>query len=262
MSNIQIYKKPELQILSEKPKFRSMNEEQRNGMAHKIVEKLSNMLGVSSRANENHVIETIGFIAENYPNHSPDEIIKAFQLALSGKLDVELFQQLNSIVIGKVMKMYDRFKLNELSDYRRKQAEEKAKSEFELSEEQKRAINNKAVLLSLDYYLENGSVDKTRLYVYDTLVKRELLSVSNEEKSRMYRENLEIVRNEYQNAKSEAKTSFNKSIFEEFSNKLSNLGQSKNQDAINKCKEQLLMRFFMRLNTEEKINEFKAKFDG
>lgn len=186
MSNITIYKKPELAILSDQRKLRTYNDVERLTIAKGIVENLLNALGVSNKSNEEHHIEAIKYIS-NDKEFSPDEFKKAFELVMNGILKIELYQQVNCLIIGKVMNLYRDYKIQNLKSYKQKLKLEENKPK-EVSPEEKQELFLNGVKATFEKYKSSGSIPDSRLYLYYELFKIEgLLPKDNTTKKSVYK---------------------------------------------------------------------------
>ncbi len=163
MPNIETYKKPELAILSDAKKMREYSDTDRLTIAKNIVNGLLIKLGVSGRSNTEHHIEVIRFIADN-KEFTPEEFTKAFDLAIDGELKIDLFQQLNRVVMGRVMSLFKAYKIEKLRAYRQRKAPEKPLT----PDEQKQLISD-AIKDEFTNYKFSGELNENRNYLYDEL---------------------------------------------------------------------------------------------
>ena len=163
MPNITTYKKPELAIISEVKKMREYSEVERNTLAHTIVVGLVRRLGVSGRSNPNHHLECERYISNN-KEFTPEEFTKAFELAIEGELKIDLFQQLNCVVIGRVMVLYKTYKIEKLRAYRQRKTPEKP-----LTPNQQKQLISDAIKDEFENYKLSGELNANRNYLYDEL---------------------------------------------------------------------------------------------
>lgn len=167
MSNLTTYKKPELAVISELKKLREYSNTDRLTIAKNIVEGLLNRLGVGHKSNELHHIEAIKFIADN-KEFTPDEFSKAFDLAIEGILKIDILQQLNCVVIGRVMALYKAYKIENLKNYYR-QREQLKNTSKELTKDQKKQLISDAIKDEFTNYKFSGELNENRNYLYDEL---------------------------------------------------------------------------------------------
>ncbi len=163
MSNITTYKKPELAVISEVKKMREYSDTDRLTIAKNIVNGLLIKLGVSGRSNTKHHIEVIRFIADN-KEFTPEEFTKAFDLAIDGELKIDLFQQLNRVVMGRVMTLYKTYKIEKLRAYTQRKAPEQP-----LTPEQQKQLISNAIKDEFTNYKFSGELNENRNYLYDEL---------------------------------------------------------------------------------------------
>ncbi len=163
MPNLTTYKKPELAVISEVKKMREYNDIERNTIARLIVNGLMGRLGVSGKATTTHHVESIRFIREN-KEFTPEEFTKAFELAIEGELKIDLFQQLNCVVIGRVMSLYKAYKIEKLRAYRQRKTPEKP-----LTPEQQKQLIRDAIKDEFTNYKFSGELNANRNYLYDEL---------------------------------------------------------------------------------------------
>ena len=130
------------------------------------------------------------YINGSLKNYSPHEIIKAFQLAIQGKLNVEVYQKLDCIIVGKVMSAYEKYKQIEVNRAR-SQANTLKREEREnriISPEEKAKIDlefiQTCVLPSYKNYKasEQWKVKQVHCHIYDLLDRRGLVKFSAEVK--------------------------------------------------------------------------------
>lgn len=242
MSNIQIYKPPLLAVLEKEKKLREYNDQERLSACKTIVDDLLLSLGVGTKADVQHHIQAIKYLCEECGKYSVSEIKKAFSLAISGKLDIELFQQVNVLVIGKVLNAFDNYKKEKLKVYRLKQKTEKEIKS--MSDEDVKKYTIQAVTLQVNYFLENRTVDKSRIHVYDIFDKIGLMPKDLEYKKSVKNDAIEILKKEYSNKKASTREEF-KTIKKNI--KLLEIGES--EGVISKCKE-LALEDFLRKETK------------
>jgi hypothetical protein len=191
MSELILYQPPLLAVLESKPKLRTYQPEQRLMLIKNLVVSLLGDLGVSSKADTEHHIRSIKFINETCLNWTIEEIEKAFQMYICNEFDVEVFQQLNPVVIGKVMSAYQEYKAQKLANYKEKLKAEQNKPK-EMSEQEKEEIMINATLRLYQEYRKENKVDGFIKHIYDFLYEKGLLPTDPEykrqifEKAKMY----------------------------------------------------------------------------
>jgi len=168
MNKLQIIQKPELQLISETKKLRAYSEVERLTLAKNIVVSLLNKLGVGNKSNEQHHIEVIKFIANN-KIFTPEEFEKAFNLAIEGLLAIDLFQQLNCIIVGKVMDEYRNYRKTNLKNYKH-QLQLQQSTIKEITESEKKELFINTLKDEFQNFKETEKVNDMRNWLYDKLV--------------------------------------------------------------------------------------------
>lgn len=117
---LSIYKKPELAKLEEGIKIKDLSNQAE--AIEKLVYVLLTDLGVGDNANEMQHIRVAQFIIETLNSYTVEEVMKAFDLFIMGEFEpMKPFQQLNKVVIGRVMREYEFYKREKLRLYRLEQ---------------------------------------------------------------------------------------------------------------------------------------------
>ena len=205
MNEIAICKKPLLAVLTEEKKLRSYLPEERLMQSKKIVETLLISLGVGDKSDTNHQVVAIKYLAENYGQYSVGEIEYAFTLAIGGKLEIELFQQLNVLVIGKVMAAFEKYKRDRLRIYNLKK---NAQEPITMTKDEKQFYINQAVNKQIDYFLEYRAIDESRIFVYDIFDNLGLMPTDLAYKNSVKKDAIEILKKEYTNKKASHKEEY------------------------------------------------------
>lgn len=163
MSNLTTYNKPELAVISEVKKMREYSDTDRLTIAKNIVDGLLIKLGVSGKSNSAHHVEVIRFISDN-KEFTPEEFTKAFDLAIDGELKIDLFQQLNRVVMGRVMVLFKAYKIEKLRAYRQRKTPEQP-----LTPDQQKQLIKDAIKDEFTNYKFSGVLNENRNYLYDEL---------------------------------------------------------------------------------------------
>lgn len=196
MTQIQHYKKPELAVIAEAKKLRDYNDEQRLAIADKIVQGLILDLAVGKNADVDVLIRSTKFIFSTCGKWTPDEIQKAFNMYINRELgNTEVFQQLNPVVIGNVMHLYDAYKKEHLTSYKRQQHKQKLQ-EQQPSDQEKEFIMIEAVDRIERDFRQHGTITESCFHVYDYLFEKGELPTDREYKLKMFAQAEEIRMNE------------------------------------------------------------------
>ena len=222
--------------MEEKKKIRDYSDEQRLAFSYKIVENLLADLGVGRNSDTEHHKRVIKAISEDYGGYTFEEIQNAFKLVFKGVLNIELYQQINVLVLSKVMKLYQEHKKAKLKTYR---LNKQKPIEQEMTNEDILKFTEQALTKQLTTFLETRTVDKSRVYVYDIFDKSGMMNTDIHYKKEVHRDAIVLLRQEYENKKAGSREE-NKKI----KNFLSEITEDSNSSEIKwKCKELALEDF-------------------
>lgn len=139
----------------------------------------------------NHLKQVIvlhDLLKTSFKNDTIEEIKEAFKMALSGQLDVELYQKIDSISLGRVMRLYRKHKANKLVQYRREQISMQ-KEQVEVSEEKKKEIRREFLEICLYKPYESllkgvwNFTEANLSHLYTIFKELNLIEITSEEKS-------------------------------------------------------------------------------
>ena len=180
--------KPKMAVALENPKLRDYTEEELTTNCALMVAYLLNLLGVGEKGKLDHHNATVRFMAENFLQYTFQEIKLAFNMYVRGEFMQDgkpmlVTQQLNPVVLGRVMREYQYRKDADLDQYRRKRTQFllKEMQPPELTQEQKDAITADGALRVFNEYKEFGQVLPGESHIYDYLVEKGFLKVSENE---------------------------------------------------------------------------------
>ncbi len=161
-------------------KLRDMDASTRLGRSKTICIDLLLLLGVNGdNADPMHHARAITFISSSLQNYAPEEIIFAFQKAIKGDFNIDIYQQLNSLVIGRVMREYTRWLENEIERAKPKQETPTQRIERETLEYEKEkfGIIELADRISKEFKLHGKIInaDKDVSTIYRHVFKKGLL---------------------------------------------------------------------------------------
>jgi len=185
MSNIVIYEKPLLAVLESHKKMRDYSDEERMTISKDLIKNLLNDLGVGKNSDTQHHIRAIKHTYDTLGHYTPEEVKHAFTMFISHKLNIDVYQQLNSVVIGRVMREYEIQKIDKLRLYKQKMAELKNK-EKEMSEEDKEFIMLEAVDRIKKEVQQNGTIVSNVIGVYMYLYSKGVLPEHTKEFKEKY----------------------------------------------------------------------------
>lgn len=241
-------------------KIRDYPDDVRNTNSLSFLSWALNMLGVNSKEGslEHHtaVFEYINYRMLHYTYEELKEMVIMFISGDFASSDILQAQQLNALILGKIAKAYDLRKQEDLKYYldsKSKLKEKESMSKSVISDKEKLIIERKAVILQLDFFIENRFIDLKRLFVYDILDKNGLMPKDKEYKVKIYKDALFILKSEYEKKKAisvDDKKRIKKVLFE--------INQSNSSKVKVKCKELVLSEFFRNITKDkDKLKIFR-----
>lgn len=172
VSVVEMKNKPSLAVALENTKIRDYPEEIRNANTMNLVDWLLNLLGVNAKNdNVKHHAAAFEFVNKTLLNYTYQEIKLAFEKYVAGEYyeaenkPMMVTQQLNAVVIGKVMKNYEALKKSELDAYRREREKQNRKDK-ELTKEEKDEIVLVGILNCFEIFKETGEIQDGYTYLY------------------------------------------------------------------------------------------------
>jgi hypothetical protein len=254
MSNIEIYKPPILAIIEQETKLREMPSEERLMKCTQIVANLLLDLGVGSKSDPQQHLRVIKFLADDCGSYTVKEVEYAFKLAIKGELGIELFQQVNVLVVGKVLKAFDNHKIEKLRNFRSKKL--LINQEVIMTEQEKLVKENDIVKRFIETFISTRIVEDEYFYVYDILDNRGFMNKDLEYKKKVKEDAIYLLNQKYNDRKASSKEEHQSIKASLKSIKLGHGGEIKS-----KCKILALDEFFRNLcRDESKLKEFKFKF--
>lgn len=194
MDQLQIYKKPELVLISEKKKLREYSQEEKMGKVANLIFKLLNLLGVNEGKTEHHLV-LARHVSDFYGHFSFEQIEKAFGLFIARTFKTKPFQQLNAVVFGQVMAEYSEYEKEQTKIYKMKLKEFRETAE-PMPENEKNEYMEKVISNALSAYKDTGDIDMP-IPKYDWLNSQGLIQgdMSLIDFNEMKKEKYEIVKN-------------------------------------------------------------------
>tara|TARA_R100000951_G_C2612417_1_gene171657 strand:- start:223 stop:939 length:717 start_codon:yes stop_codon:yes gene_type:complete len=152
------------------------------------------LLNVKKENQLNEMEESVlnGFILDNYKNFTLSEIKHAFRLACAGKLNIELYQKLDSITFGKVLLNYKTFKNNKIKEFTMKKKQpEKVITQDEINSIEQMFID-KCILPYVEERktMEQPKCDWETYKIFDYFWKKKLITL-NKTKINKYKKEAE-----------------------------------------------------------------------
>lgn len=111
------------------------------------------LLNVKKENQLNEIEESVlnGVILNNFWNFTISEIKHAFRLAVAGKLNIELYQKLDSITFGKVLVGYNAYKQQKIRNFKSRTMSKETKK---LTEGEIKAIQSEFMIKCILPYME------------------------------------------------------------------------------------------------------------
>lgn len=231
-------KKPMEIILAENKKIREYPVEARIGLATEISVELLDMLGVGGGSNEDHHIRAIKFIAECLLNYTKEEIIHAVNMALTGEFEIKLYQQLNAVVLGTIMREYELHKRKKVITYNKTK---KVLENGDISEIEKERIMLDAVTRCEQEVKKHGQLKTSAHHVYDFLEKSGRAEFLKVDKVREYKKVKEA-----QVAKLELEALGDLDRRKSLKGQIKRINEGKDGTTITETKHKLVERFFIK----------------
>ena len=118
------------------------------------------LLSVKKENQLNQLEESVlnGVIVSSFDKWTINEIKHAFRLAVDGTLNIEMYQKLDSITFGKVMKCYTAYKLERIRNFKQTGM---SKNKNIVTEAEKEAIRDEFYTKCILPYLEGREAMKT-----------------------------------------------------------------------------------------------------
>lgn len=183
---LEMQNKPEIAKAYERPKISEYTEEARNQNTAVIVDRLINIMAVSDKEGiEFHHAEAFNYINAKLKAFTYEEIIEAFYMLVSGELGIEVYNVFNAPLIGKVMNKFEEIRNQQLRSYFKIKDALKLK-EPELTPEQK--LQNEKSFLKYVFleWAETGNLPSGGYKIYETLINKKVIEVSDEKKKKLY----------------------------------------------------------------------------
>jgi len=169
------YKNNLIEAFNEK-RIREYNPEMRNKASYTLIDELLNLLGVNAKeGNSEHHVEAFKFINETMDRFSYSDIRLAFKKYVAGEYDLLVTQQLNAVVIGRVMKIYEEKRNTEVLKREQKQ-------DIILTDDQKEEIIKQGLIGTWNEFLEKGDLSSGYTWVYDRFDSQGVIVLSKDEK--------------------------------------------------------------------------------
>lgn len=184
--------KPQMAVAWENPKLKDYPEEIRNANTFMIFSWLLDLLGVKGDdSTDKHHDAAINFINSSLKNYTYQEIKLAFEKYVSGEyLDSKgtpmlVTQQLNAVVIGRVLREYEFLKKRELDAYRKKKADQMSEN----TEPNKEDVLVTMFINMLNYwdqYQQFKHVSDGAETVFERLVDKSIIAKPDDPKYKAY----------------------------------------------------------------------------
>lgn len=175
--------RPYLINLIENRKIREYGDNEKQVTSGQTINYILALLGISSQAKDGksiHYLAVEDLMLTEYGKFTFEEIREAFKMLVKGVFseDIkEVYNKLDGIIFGKVMKAYEKERERITSNYylqlQKKVYELQWKNE--ISEEEKRELVLNGLKECYLYFLNNNKIEVGRVYVFETLLEKGLL---------------------------------------------------------------------------------------
>jgi len=153
---------------------------------HKLLLKWGKFIGLKEAPDDEQMFMLVVFVKDNFTNFSLTEITTAFNLAISGTLNinVEHYNSFSPIYISKIFNAYIEYK-KEILFKVSKMEEELAQKERDkpLTEEELEQKNKDNAIMVFTQYQTDKTIPDYGYVIYDYLMRKELITFTKEEKT-------------------------------------------------------------------------------
>ena len=255
MNNLKIYKPPMLSVIEQEIKLREIPDEERLMKCTQIVANLLLDLGVGSKSDPQQHLRVIKFLVDDCGKYTVKEVEYAFKLAIQGKLEIDLFQQINVLVVGKVLNAFDNYKNEKLRNFRTESLKRK-QIQKEMTEEEIEYYTNSLIKEQFNLFVSRNTINHEKFYAYDVLDKRGYMPIDLKYKNEVKNDAINILLNEY-NLKKATSMDEKRSLKSD----IENIKKGKSGKIANKCKELAIYDFFIKLTKDDELMvKFKKEF--
>lgn len=228
-------------------KIREYSESEKEQKTGVLINYLLALLGISMTNGDDkemHYIILEEFINETLINYTYEEIKLAFKKLVKGDFNIDVYNKLDSLLVGKVMKAYDNDKQYKIKQEVIKQNKIKEMPP-ELTQSQKDEIVFLGIIKCYNDFISNERIPSTKIYYYDFLFERGFLPKDAATKNAVYKMACENIKNRVNLTKED-----------HIINQITNKDGSKSNELIIECKRISLERFFNQFRNE---NQLKTK---
>ena len=194
--------KPILALAMENPRISQYPEPARNSTTLSFVAWALNMLGVNHKeGGTGHHTAVFEFINTSLQGYTYEELKQAILMYVRGDFNgknILVAQQLNALVLGKIMYAFDERKKEMLNRYLRLRSEERRKEESEknkLTPIEKINIMLPGVSRCFNSYLDKNKIIDGHVWIYELLSDQEIITPKADEKRAVYEKAKEIHKN-------------------------------------------------------------------
>lgn len=161
-------------------RIREYDVEIRNKATYVLIGELLNLLGVNDKdGTSKHHTEAFKFINQTMDRFSYSDIRLAFQKYVAGDFDLLVTQQLNAVVIGRVMRLYEESRNTELLKTSRNENPV-------VTDKEKQELIKQGLIGTWNMFIETGDLEAGHTWVYDKFVKQGLINLTKDEKIEIY----------------------------------------------------------------------------
>jgi len=246
-----IKNKPKLAYLVEQKKIKEYSPEEKSVLNKKLISDLMALLNVKESLSNQSRMFLDAMIIEDYKNLTYGEIAEAFKMGVRGELKgIEMYQALDAVIFGKVIKAYRSVKIDLLSDYFRQLRLLTHKLEYEQKEMDKE-LNIKDVEQTLikawNNVREYGNIDgkyNSMNFLYKIITRENLINLTIAEKRQICNDIIELINRRNKNLPRRER-------------KLTHKPDGSIHPAVKVlCENESIKLFLQKFNTEEDLKEF------
>ena len=160
-------------------KIRLYSETEKKAESKVLINYLLALLGISmvkGDGREMHYIILEEFVNDTLKDYTYEEIKLAFKNLIKGDYDIQVYNKLDSILVGKVMKAYDEQRSYAIKQEKIKiQKQNLMEEKSDVPEDVKYKIVVAGLENAFDEFKKEDKFSYARLYLYDFLYVRDLL---------------------------------------------------------------------------------------
>ncbi|MCM8906807.1 hypothetical protein [Tenacibaculum finnmarkense] len=191
---VEMKRKPVLAVAMENPRISQYPENARNTTTLSFVAWALNMLGVNHKeGGTGHHKAVYEFVNTSLQGYTYEELKEAILMFLRGEFNgknILVAQQLNAVVLGKIMHAFDDLKKEKLNVYLRLRAKQRGLLEakkYQLTPDQKKEKILSGIKRCFNNYLIDNRIIEGHVWIYDFLLEQKIINPTSDEKKIVYK---------------------------------------------------------------------------